>query len=29
VFSFTFECGAAADGGFQPHPANEYPKIEG
>lgn len=28
VLSFTFECGRASDGGFQPKAKTEYPKIE-
>lgn len=28
VFSFTFECGRARDGGFRPDAATEYPKVE-
>jgi murein tripeptide amidase MpaA len=28
VYSYTFECGAADDGGFQPRPVTQYPKIE-
>jgi hypothetical protein len=28
VMAFTFECGRAADGGFQPNAQTEYPKVE-
>ena len=28
VYSFTFECGRATDGGFHPNATTEYPKIE-
>lgn len=28
IFSFTFECGRATDGGFQPDATTEYPKVE-
>jgi murein tripeptide amidase MpaA len=28
IFSYTIECGDATEGGFQPNPLTEYPKIE-
>ena len=28
IFSYTFECGRDTDGGFHPHPTNQYPKVE-